>query len=90
MSNRKPRQLPGIRTRNGGYTAYVRVAGRVYRKQFPAGTPTSHMIAWHDQQRVIHGTAPAPKPLDHAAGLRLLRELHDHIGALLRRAGGAQ
>jgi integrase len=54
------KRIPGVRERSGGRLGYVRVRGTLYRKQFPAGTPTSEILAWQEQQRTAAAPVAAP------------------------------
>lgn len=51
-----PRHPTGIRPWKKGWQAYVRVAGRLRSKTFPASTTIQTMQAWRETQRTRHAT----------------------------------
>lgn len=50
-----PRKLKGIRRKGTGWQAFVRVAGRLWTKQFPIDHPIEKMREWRELQIDAHG-----------------------------------
>jgi integrase len=61
------RKLKGLRRKNDGWEAYIRIHGHLYTQRFPRETPVETLRAWHAQQRDRYGAGRRGSPGSFAA-----------------------
>jgi len=68
-----PRRLLGIRRKQNGWQALIRIKGQLHQKYFPLETPPDQMRAWREEQLRLYGERPAA-PGSFAANVRAYLE----------------